>query len=58
MSNEAWWTCSECGAPITKVGKRHAFVWDDHRKVCKPLSGGFIKQWEQVELAEWRRNHK
>lgn len=58
MTTEAWWTCNECGAPVGKVGKRPPCVWEEHRKVCTPLSGGFIKQWDQRELAKWRRAHR
>ncbi len=51
MKTEAWWTCGECEKPIAKVGKRKSpDTWSDHRKVCAPLAGGYIKQWDQRAL--------
>ncbi len=58
MKTEAWWTCSDCGMAIAKVGKKHPFVWDEHRKACGPLAGGYIKQWTQRELAKQRKMNR
>jgi hypothetical protein len=57
MNTEPWWTCDTCGAPLARVGKKQdPFLWPDHRKVCDKLAVGFIKQWSQKDLAEWRRS--
>jgi hypothetical protein len=47
VRTEAWWCCSKCGKPLTRIGRSFDEIVRKHRKVCDPLAGGVMRQVKQ-----------
>lgn len=46
-TTEPWWVCSTCGKPLARVKKAVDAAIREHRLVCAPTAGVWIRQREQ-----------